>query len=180
MEDILDPRTLLVYEMNDEPLPHEHGFPLRIYIPNRYGMKQPKWILKMNAIDFEGPGYWVDRGWSEEDFVVTTSVVDTEAAPSGIVEGDLFPIGGIAYSGARGISKVEVKVDDGAWEPAELREPPLSPLTWVQWRFDWPLKLGSHTFQVRAYDGDGEIQIQETRGVRPDGATGIHSRKIRI
>jgi DMSO/TMAO reductase YedYZ molybdopterin-dependent catalytic subunit len=180
MQDIQDPRTLLVYEMNGEPLPHEHGFPLRIYIPNRYGMKQPKWIVRMNAIDFEGNGYWVDRGWSEEAFVVTTSVVDTDEAPSDLLEGDLFPVGGIAYSGARGISKVEVKVDDGEWEQAQLRNPPLSSLTWVQWRYDWPAKLGSHTFQVRTYDEDGVVQIQDPRGVRPDGATGIHSQKIRI
>jgi DMSO/TMAO reductase YedYZ molybdopterin-dependent catalytic subunit len=180
MRDIQDPRTLLVYEMNGEPLPNEHGFPLRIYIPNRYGMKQPKWIVRMNAIDFEGPGYWVDRGWSEQAFVVTTSVVDTDDAPSGLAEGDPFPLGGIAYSGARGISKVEVKVDDGEWEQAQLRNPPLSSLTWVQWRFDWPVKHGAHTFRVRAYDGDGVIQIQEPRGIRPDGATGIHSQRIRI
>lgn len=180
LADMQDPRTLLVFEMNGEPLPHEHGYPLRIYIPNRYGMKQPKWIERMNAIDFEGPGYWVDRGWSEEAFVVTTSVVDTDQAPSGLVEGDTFSVGGIAYSGARGISKVEVKVDDGEWEQAKLRNPPLSALTWVQWRFDWPVTPGSHIFQVRAYDADGEIQIQEPRGVRPDGATGVHSQRIRI
>ena len=134
----------------------------------------------MNAIDSECPGYWVDRGWSEQAYVVTTSVVDTDDAPSGLVEGDLLPVGGIAYSGARGISKVEVRVDDGEWEQAELRNPPLSSLTWVQWRYDWPVKKGSHTFQVRAYDEDGVVQIQEPRGVRPDGATGIHSQKIRV
>jgi DMSO/TMAO reductase YedYZ molybdopterin-dependent catalytic subunit len=180
MMDIQDQRTLLVYEMNGEPLPHEHGYPLRIYIPNRYGMKQPKWITRINAIDFEGPGYWVDRGWSEEAFVVTTSVVDTDDSQSGLVEGDLFPVGGIAYSGAKGISKVEVRVDDGEWVEAQLRVPPLSPLTWVQWRYDWPVSSGTHTFHVHAYDGDGNLQIQSIRPVRPDGATGIHSQKIRF
>ena len=180
MEDLKDERTLLVYEMNDEPLPDAHGFPLRIYIPNRYGMKQPKWITRITAIDFEGPGYWVDRGWSEEAFVVTTSVVDTKDAPSGLAEGDLFSVGGIAYSGVRRISKVEVQVDDADWQEAQLRQPPLSPLTWVQWRFDWPFMSGSHTFRVRAYDGDGVLQIQAIRDVRPDGATGTHSRKIRL
>ena len=180
MMDIQDQRTLLVYEMNGEPLPHAHGFPLRIYIPNRYGMKQPKWITRINAIDFEGPGYWVDRGWSEEALVVTTSVIDTDEAQSGLIEGDPFPIGGIAYAGPRGISRVEVQVDNGGWEEAQLRIPALSPLTWVQWRYDWPVKPGTHSFQVRAFDGDGTLQIIESRGVRPDGATGIHAQKIRF
>ena len=145
MEDLKDERTLLVYEMNGEPLPDAHGFPLRIYIPSRYGRKQPKWITRITAIDFEGPGYWVDRGWSEEAFVVTTSVVDTKDAPSGLADGDLFSVGGIAYSGERGVSKVEVQVDDADWQEALLRQPPLSPLTWVQWRIDWPFMSGSHT-----------------------------------
>ena len=70
----------------------------------------------------------------------------------------IVPVGGIAYAGARGISKVEVQVDDGPWAAAELRTPPLSPLTWVQWRYQWKSQIGSHTFRVRAYDGTGQIQ----------------------
>jgi DMSO/TMAO reductase YedYZ molybdopterin-dependent catalytic subunit len=172
LEDARDPRTLLVYEMNGEPLPQEHGFPLRIYIPDRYGMKQPKWIIRMQAIDQEGDGYWVDRGWSEEAYVRTTSVVDTAA--SGTSEDDTLPIGGIAYAGAKGISKVEVQVDDSPWQEAELRTPPLSPLSWVQWRYDWPIEPGRHTARVRAYDSAGELQVEQQSGARPDGATGIH------
>jgi DMSO/TMAO reductase YedYZ molybdopterin-dependent catalytic subunit len=172
LEDARDPRTLLVYEMNGEPLPQEHGFPLRIYIPDRYGMKQPKWIIRMQAIDQEGDGYWVDRGWSEEAYVRTTSVVDTAA--SGTSEDDTLAIGGIAYAGAKGISKVEVQVDDSPWQEAELRTPPLSPLSWVQWRYDWPIEPGRHTARVRAYDSAGELQVEQQSGARPDGATGIH------
>lgn len=170
LADAMDPRTLLVYEMNGEPLPTQHGYPLRIYLPDRYGMKQPKWITRLEVIDRAGDGYWVDRGWSEEAYVRTTSVVDAAGNP----EGDLIPIGGIAYAGAKGISRVEVQVDDEPWQVADLRTPPLSPLTWVQWRFDWAGEPGRHRARVRAYDGSGEIQIEESRGSRPDGATGIH------
>ncbi len=173
-QDMLDDRTMLVYAMNGEPLPEEHGFPLRIYIPNRYGMKQPKWIIRMEAIAEEGRGYWVDRGWSAEAVPVTTSVIDTVANELATAAGHLVPIGGIAYAGARGISRVEIQVDDGPWVGAQLRAPPLSPLTWVQWRYDWPYQPGRHTFRVRAYDGAGRLQPVESRGVRPDGATGIH------
>ncbi len=175
-----DPRVLLVYAMNGVPLPVEHGFPLRIYIPNRYGMKQPKWITRMEVIDEEGPGYWVDRGWSKEALARTTSVIDTVAVLLEDPETGTIPVGGIAWSGDEGISKVEVQVDDGPWVEAELREPPLSQLSWVQWRYDWPAESGAHSFKVRAYDRDGELQIMESTRPRPDGATGVHSSRVRI
>ncbi|MDQ4077397.1 MAG: molybdopterin-dependent oxidoreductase [Chloroflexota bacterium] len=173
MEDMMDPRTLLVYGMNDETLPVEHGFPLRIYIPNRYGMKQPKWITRIEAIDEWEAGYWVVRGWSREARPHIVSVIDTVA--KGEAEDGRIPVGGIAWAGDRGIQRVEVQVDDGEWEEAELRTPPLSSLTWVLWRYDWPATPGRHTLQVRATDGTGALQIEERTSVRPDGATGYHS-----
>lgn len=180
MEDMMDERTLLVYAMNDEPLPLDHGFPLRIFIPNRFGMKQPKWITRMEVIDHEGPGYWVERGWSAEAIPHTTSVIDVIATDRIDTEAGTLPIGGIAYAGDRGISKVEVQVDDGPWEAATLRTPPLSPLTWVQWRYEWPFETGGHTVRVRAYDGTGALQPTEFTDPRPAGATGIHSRSVNV
>jgi DMSO/TMAO reductase YedYZ molybdopterin-dependent catalytic subunit len=173
LSELMDERALLVYEMNGEPLNAKHGFPLRIYIPNHYGMKQPKWIERMEVIDHEGPGYWVERGWSEQAIVNSTSVID--AADSSMIdpEDGVLPIGGIAYTGARGVSKVEVQIDDGPWTIAQLRDPGLSPLSWVQWRYDWPAQSGQHTVRVRAYDGTGALQSAAVRGARPDGATGI-------
>ncbi|RMF26806.1 MAG: molybdopterin-binding oxidoreductase, partial [Chloroflexi bacterium] len=178
MADLMDPRTLLVYGMNGETLPVEHGYPLRIYIPNRYGMKQPKWITRIEAIDREGPGYWVDRGWSAEARPQIISVIDTVAVDQQ-VDGKV-PIGGIAWAGDRGIQKVEVQVDGGPWVEAVLRTPPLSPLTWVQWRYNWPAVPGRHTFRVRATDGTGALQIEERRPTRPDGATGYHEVTVSI
>ncbi len=179
MSDIQDARTLLVYEMNGEPLPVEHGFPLRIYIPNRFGMKQPKWIEHIEMVDREPPGYWVVRGWDNAAIPPTTSVIDpidTNAAKNLTT----LPIGGIAYAGARGLSRVEVRVDNGAWTNAQLRVPPLSMLTWVQWRYDWPIQAGTHTFQVRAYDGTGQQQISTPGDPFPSGATGIYARTVVI
>ncbi len=173
MEDMLDPRTLLVYGLNGATLPVDHGFPLRIYIPNRYGMKQPKWITSIEAIDHNGPGYWVERGWSLTAFPQIISVIDTVAKDK--VENGRIPIGGIAWAGDRGIKKVEVQVDGGDWVEAVLRTPPLSPLTWVQWRYDWPSKPGSHKFTVRATDGTGTLQNPTSVDTYPDGATGYHS-----
>ena len=174
MSDLMDDRTMFAYEMNGAPLPHENGFPLRIIIPNRFGMKQPKWIVNMEVLDQEGRGYWVERGWSQEAFVRTTSVIDNVATDAADEDIGTVPVGGIAYAGANGISKVELQVNDGPWLEAELRAPPLSHLTWVQWLYDWPRETGRHVFKVRAYDGLGVLQIAESNPVRPDGATGIH------
>jgi DMSO/TMAO reductase YedYZ molybdopterin-dependent catalytic subunit len=180
IEDALDERTLLVYEMNGDTLPTEHGFPLRIYIPNRYGMKQPKWITRLEVIDHEGAGYWVDRGWSEEAIVKTTSAVDPVPSEARTASGATVPIGGIAYAGERGISKVEVQIDGGTWVEAQLRVPPLSSLTWVQWRYDWPHESGEHVIRVRAYDGNGDLQELTPSRSHPDGATGVHEIRVNI
>ena len=183
MEDMLDERTLLVYDMNDEPLIPKHGFPLRIYIPNRYGMKQPKWIESIEAVDSWVEGYWVVRGWSVEARPRTVSVVDTVAVDmmTGGDEGSpTVEVGGMAWAGARGISSVEVQVDDGDWTEVELISPGLSPLTWMLWRYDWPFAEGRHVFKVRAYDGNGDLQVIEENPPRPDGATGIHSMSVNV
>ena len=173
-----DDRIMFAYEWDDQPLKQKHGFPLRIYIPDRYGMKQPKWIESIEFVDAWEEGYWVRRGWSVEAMVNTTSVVDTVAADGILEDGDgyIVPVGGIAYAGAKRISRVEVSVNDGEWQPAKLRMP-LSELTWVIWRYDWRFQEGEHRFAVRAFDGDGVMQSLENRPTRPDGATGVHSKK---
>jgi DMSO/TMAO reductase YedYZ molybdopterin-dependent catalytic subunit len=175
ISEAMDERTLLVYAMNGEPLTTEHGFPLRIYIPNHFGMKQPKWLAVLKLIDYEGPGYWVDRSWSDEAIPPVTSVIDAVKTDTYDPATGLIPIGGIAYAGARGISQVEIQVDNGPWETVELRTPPLSPLTWVQWRYYWKARMGQHSFQVRAYDGTGQVQSDKVAPPYPDGATGLDS-----
>ena len=180
MDDIMDDRTLLVYAMNGEDLPNEHGFPLRVYIPNRYGMKQPKWIETIELTDSRENGYWVVRGWDAEAIPKTVSVVDTVVVDPDEGENGSAMAGGIAWAGGRGISAVEVQVDEGDWQAAELIEPPMSPLSWVLWRYAWPFESGRRTVRVRAYDGDGELQVLETTSTRPDGATGIHSITVNL
>ncbi|MFW5748520.1 MAG: molybdopterin-dependent oxidoreductase [Chloroflexota bacterium] len=176
-----DERVMLTYAWDGQPLKQKHGFPLRIYIPDRYGMKQPKWITDIEAVEEWGEGYWVARRWDREAIVNTVSVVDTVSVSS-TFERDgqlLVPVGGIAYSGARSISRVEVSVDDGDWQEARLREP-LSETTWVLWRFDWPYEPGNHTFAVRCYDGAGNLQPTERQSTFPSGATGVHEVSVRV
>lgn len=176
-----DERIMLCYAWDGHPLPVDHGFPLRVWIPDRYGMKQPKWITGIEVIDEYREGYWVERGWDEIAQVKTTSVIDTVAVDAIFEEGNqrLVPVGGIAFSGARGISKVEVRVDGGPWEPAQLRSP-LSETTWVIWRYEWPFQPGEHSFEVRCAEDDGAPQIEIEGRSRPSGATGIHSRDVNL
>jgi DMSO/TMAO reductase YedYZ molybdopterin-dependent catalytic subunit len=177
-----DERIMLTYAWDGVPLRREHGFPLRIYIPDVHGMKQPKWIESIEFTDHWEPGFWVVRGWNKVAQMHATSVIDTVAVDMAIIGVDkrkLVPIGGIAHAGDRGISKVEVQVDNGPWEQALIRTP-LSQLTWVVWRYDWPFRPGKHTFTVRCYDGNGTLQIAAPSPPEPDGATGLSSRTVML
>jgi DMSO/TMAO reductase YedYZ molybdopterin-dependent catalytic subunit len=177
-----DPRVMLAYDWDGVPLTREHGFPLRIYIPDLHGMKQPKWIDSIEVIDHWEPGYWVKRGWDKVARMKTTSVIDTIAVDMTIIDADQkkrVPIGGIAHAGARGISKVEVRMDDGPWESAALRAP-LSDLTWVIWRYDWPFQPGKHIFTVRCFDENGTPQIETQAPPDPSGSSGLHSKNMMV
>jgi hypothetical protein len=177
-----DERIMLTYAWDDKPLLVRNGFPLRIHIPDLYGMKQPKWITQIEFISGDQDGYWVRRGWDKVAQARATSVIDTVATDAIVTTDDgvqLIPIGGIAWAGARGISKVEVRVDNGEWQEAQLRAP-ISERTWTIWRYDWPFAEGSHTFEVRCQEGDGTPQIEQIDGVRPSGATGIHLLSERV
>ena len=125
-------RVMLAYEFDGVPLTAEHGFPLRLFVPDLYGMKQPKWITRIDATSQWEPGYWVQRGWDREGRVVPAAAVDTA-----VRQGDVADVGGIAFAGSRGVASVEVQVDGGEWHPAVLRQP-LSGLTWVIWRARLP------------------------------------------
>lgn len=172
-----DPRIMLAYAWDDRALLQKHGFPVRIHIPDLYGMKQPKWITNFEFVDNWEEGYWVRRGWSATARVQSTAVIDTVASTETYeTDGKTFvPLGGIAFAGARGISKVEVKIDDGEWQEAILKAPQ-SDRTWLQWRYDWEYVAGAHNFIVRCVDGMGVEQIEAQAPVRPDGATGYHQK----
>jgi DMSO/TMAO reductase YedYZ molybdopterin-dependent catalytic subunit len=123
-----DARVMLAYAWDGVPLLAEHGYPLRLFVPDLYGMKQPKWITGIDAISQWEPGYWVLRGWDREGHVIPSAAVDVV-----VKRGDMSDVGGIAYAGSRGVAHVEVQVDGGDWHRADLRQP-LSGLTWVVWR----------------------------------------------
>lgn len=176
LEDALKPSTLLAYGIDGEALTRPHGFPLRLIVPNIYGMKNVKWIERIDVVTFDYQGYWQERGWDQAAITKTSSVVDT----GGRVRSEgTVPLGGIAVAGSRGISKVEVRVDDSPWQEATL-EPEPSPLQWRRWRYDWPAAPGTHTISVRAVDGDGQPQTDRVAEPHPDGASGYHSVRVSV
>jgi len=168
--------TLLVYEMNGEPLTPEHGFPVRLLVPGIYGMKNVKWITRIEAVDFDFKGYWQRRGWDDRAEYKTMSRID---APYTTIS-DETAIAGIAFAGDRGISKVEVSTDGGAsWEQAEIKHA-LSPISWVLWQKQWrPAQPGKHKVLVRATDGRGQTQTSQYAPPAPSGSSGYHSVTVR-
>lgn len=178
VDDAMHPSTLLAYEMNGEPLPAKHGFPIRLLIPGLFGMKNPKWITKIEVANYDVQGYWEASGWSDDAVVKTMS--EFIAAPRSASVGEIG-LGGVAYGGDRGIKAVEYSLDGGAtWLPAEVK-PALGPFTWVLWAALWtPTAPGEYTLKVRARDGLGVVQTAREVPTLPDGASGYHTIRIHI
>ncbi len=170
----LEDDVLLVHGMNNEPLSQKHGFPLRVLIPGRLGMKQPRWITEIALSDKEIVGYWVQRGWSSTAYAQTMSRIDSpdELAVS-LKASSILEMRGIAFAGSKTITKVEVSTDGGqSWQIAELI-PRRSVHSWQQWRSPWTPKAGSHQLAVRAY-ADGIMQPEEERDALPEASSGWH------
>jgi DMSO/TMAO reductase YedYZ molybdopterin-dependent catalytic subunit len=173
IEIVDDPDTLIAYEMNGAPLPREHGFPARLIVPGRYGMKNPKWLAGIRAMDREYAGWYEQRNWNKDGIVKTMSRIDTP------LDGALLPTGaqrvaGIAYAGDRGVSRVELSVDGGAtWQIARFLEAASGKDAMMRWETTFVMPAtGSLTLTVRATDGTGEVQSQEFQLPQPDGAAG--------
>lgn len=173
----LDGRDALVaVGMNGEPLPTAHGYPARLIVPGLYGyVSATKWLSELELTTFaDFEGYWVPRGWDREAPVLTSSRFDTPTDGARIDPGEQFWVGGVAWAMTRGVESVEVRVDDGPWEPATLGEE-YSGTTWRQWRHDLELSAGEHTLAVRATDTDGVTQSGERRPPGPNASTGWHT-----
>ena len=171
---------LLCVGMNGDPLPPEHGFPVRMLTPGLYGyVGACKWLGELEATTFaDVDAYWVERGWAPQGTVKTASRIDRPAPFAPLTPGAV-PVAGVAWAQGRGIRAVEVRVDDGGWQPATLLPVP-SVDTWVQWRYDWPATPGSHSLSVRATDGTGAVQPEERVDPFPDGATGWHTITVSV
>ncbi len=171
--------TLLVYEMNGAPLTPKHGYPARLLVPDIYGMKNVKWLRKIEVSTQDYRGFWQQRGWDDEAVIKTMSRIDTVKSYSAVNDEPLL-LGGIAFAGARGIDRVEYSVDGGqTWQDAELK-PPLGFATWVLWVAEWtPPGPGQYTVKVRATDKTGVVQTALVADPLPDGASGLHAVVLR-
>jgi hypothetical protein len=174
LQDALDPTTLLVYRLDGQPLPPKHGFPLRVLRIGRYGMKNPKWLTRIEAARSAPAGFWEQQGWSDRAVVQTMSRIDLPRDGARVPAGTVA-VGGVAFAGARGIRRVEVSTDRGAtWQAAKLLPAP-GRYTWVLWEYSWRVeRSGPYVVAVRATDGEGAVQPSHAANSFPNGATGYH------
>ncbi len=172
--------ALLAVAMNDEPLPLEHGFPVRMVVPGLYGfVSATKWVVDLEVTTFaERTAYWTDRGWSEKGPIKVASRIDVPGSFERLKPGRVA-VAGVAWAQHRGIERVEVSVDGGKWADARLAAT-VGPDTWRQWVWEWDAIPGQHTLRVRATDADGTTQPEERVDPIPDGATGWHSVVVRV
>ncbi|MFG2638927.1 molybdopterin-dependent oxidoreductase [Streptomyces sp. NPDC048362] len=176
VEDVMDGRdAMLALGMNGEPLPFEHGFPVRMVVPGLYGFVSAcKWIedIELTTFDSYDP-YWVKRGWARRAPIKTESRIDTPK-PFARPKAGTVMVAGVAWAQHRGIDKVEVRIDDGPWQEAHLAAEDTRD-TWRQWSLPWQATKGGHTLTVRATDPTGAVQTDKRTRTIPDGASGWHS-----
>lgn len=175
--------AIVAVGMNGEPLPVEHGFPARLVVAGLYGyVSATKWLSEIRLTTWEGfDGYWTRKGWSKRGPVKIQSRIDVPRSRSEIAPGPT-KIAGVAWAPTRGISKVEVQVDDGPWTRARLLDAGFNNTdnTWHQWVAEWDATPGDHTIRARATDRRGETQTAAVSPPEPDGATGYPTRRVAV
>ena len=172
--------AILAVAMNGEPLPLEHGFPVRMVVPGLYGyVSATKWLTELKVTTFaDDEAYWTPRGYSAEAPIKFSSRVDTPKIGEAIDAGRV-PIAGVAWAQTVGIDRVEVQIDDGDWVPATLSNP-INEDTWVQWFMDWDATPGTHYVAVRAVNKNGDLQVEERAPIAPNGSSGWQRSLIRV
>lgn len=164
--------AIIAVTMNGDPLPLEHGFPVRMVVPGLYGyVSATKWLTELKVTTFaKDQAYWTPRGYSAQAPIKLSSRVDTPKVGKPVPAGRI-PIAGVAWAQSVGIERVEVRIDDKDWMPARLSTP-INADTWVQWVLEWDATTGSHYVEVRAFDRNGRMQREERAPIAPNGSTG--------
>jgi DMSO/TMAO reductase YedYZ molybdopterin-dependent catalytic subunit len=175
-----DRPCLVAIGMNGEPLPLRHGFPARLVTPGIFGyVGSTKWLTELEVTTFDAfDQYWVPRGYAAQAPVKTMARIDAPRSLESVAAGRVA-VGGVAWSQDRGIGAVEIRIDDGEFQPAQLADE-LTIGSWRQWRFDWDASPGRHDLTVRAVDAAGETQTEERADVVPDGASGWMSLVVSV
>ncbi len=177
----LEPTTLVAVRMNGETLPQGHGYPARLLVPGIYGMKHVKWMTQIEVVSVDYKGYWQQSGWSDEAPIRMTTRIDTPLSGGASLKANTRTyVAGVAFSGNKGISEVDVSFDAGqTWQTATLKKP-LSSLSWVLWQIPWQPQAGSYTVVARAIDMEGNVQDPQLAPPLPDGSSGYHSISISV
>jgi len=175
-----DRDAMLAIGMNGEPLPLEHGYPVRMVVPGLYGfVSATKWVVDLEVTRFaDNKAYWTERGWSERGPIKTMARVDVPRSFAKVPAGKVA-VGGTAWAQTRGITKVELQVDNGDWVEVNLSAE-ASLVTWRQWSYEWDATPGPHYLKVRATDGRGEVQTEQRADPVPDGASGWQSVMVTV
>ncbi|VXC05500.1 DMSO/TMAO reductase YedYZ, molybdopterin-dependent catalytic subunit [Arthrobacter sp. 9AX] len=172
--------AILAIGMNGEPLPLEHGYPVRMVVPGLYGfVSATKWVVDLEVTRFaDSKAYWTERGWSERGPIKTMARVDVPKSFAKVPAGKIT-VGGTAWAQTRGITKVEIQVDNTDWVEVDLSAE-ASLATWRQWSYEWDATPGPHYLKVRATDGTGEVQTEQRADPVPDGASGWQSMMVTV
>ncbi|WP_461187789.1 molybdopterin-dependent oxidoreductase [Arthrobacter sp. Z4-13] len=175
-----DRDAMLAIGMNGEPLPLEHGYPVRMVVPGLYGfVSATKWVVDLEVTRFaDSKAYWTGRGWSERGPIKTMARVDVPKSFAKVPAGKVA-VGGTAWAQTRGITKVEIQIDNADWVEAKLSTE-ASLVTWRQWSYEWDAAPGPHYIKVRATDGSGEVQTDQRADPVPDGASGWQSVMVTV
>ena len=206
LERALRDEVILAWEMNGEPLPSKHGFPLRLINPGHYGQKMPKWITRIELIDHDYLGYWESKPenkpfkWSDDAVATVNSRIDVplslwddkkDPANGGVTrvlqtlrgaEGRSYTIHGIAMAGERTVESVKVSTNGGRlWDEAQITTQRL-PNIWVRWAYEWKLPAsGEYEIVAWATDSAGDSQPRTDAGADLyDGRTGWHRVPVKV
>jgi DMSO/TMAO reductase YedYZ molybdopterin-dependent catalytic subunit len=171
--------AILAIGMNGEPLPVEHGFPVRMVVAGLYGyVSATKWVTSLKVTMYaKEQAYWTPLGWSPKAPIKLASRIDVPRKST--VDAGTVVVAGVAWAQHTGVSAVEVQVDQNGWQPAELAET-VGPDTWRQWKYEWAATPGTHRLTVRATDANGMLQTAAAAEPMPDGATGYHSIQVKV
>lgn len=178
IDEVMRDEVLLVYAMNGEPLPPQHGHPLRLLVPDWFGMASVKWLTSIDAVAEPFTGYHMTRSYryaqSKDDLGDPVTVKKPRALimPPGIpdfasrvriVNAGQVPVRGRAWAGRSDVARVEFSVDGGiTWSDAELQQP-VSRFAWRGWRFNWNARPGNYRLTARATDSSGQTQPSQPR-----------------
>lgn len=184
LEKAMNPTTLVVYEMNGEPLPDHHGAPARVLVPGYYGEKNVKWVTRIEVAEGDAKGFYEQQGWGPDFIVPINARIDVPDDKMQLAFGEAargIPLKGIAFAGDRGISRVEISLDDEKnWQDAKI-DYPGTELTWALWSFDWkPASAGEYKLVVRATDRKGQLQAFDEKRPKTSGVTGLHKITLQV